>query len=524
MMGVGKKKFDEQKYSSLSFNDMVIKIKENPVFFEGNSDVFINEIKEIKNKGDSGWGEIRDALNIELEGEARRKIDKYLNKAGMKYDDFIKNKSINKEVVADFNDEKFANQPTHVEEKERNADNNGCDRCSLSEGIKKEVKHTAMTIKNNIKDCVRLKLKKENRCEEVNKEVKKIEYNSFNDLIKELEGGSNLSESGLSYIKFLTSYIRTREMLGGEDNIRKEIDNVFIKISSSLCSMEDKKKVLLMYQDARFLSIYDACCRTVVSLVTNKLGNFNFSRDTIDVIKNNLVKYCSEHIDVLKHNQSDYTQKIKNIKNVKDEESRNEMYNIESIRRLKLINTLISNDEFTGEKSKYLPDLVSNSKNNDIVKFFDEKMNLNIELLQSECDNKIKEEKFKRDAYITNQKQYMDGTILNIKEILTKRSVSSETMELINKSLGDRICQENIDTFPSKLDLILNLLQRKKINPKKIYDDIREYLDLSPDQLVKKIDDTMEPSRSFRERFFFRFKPIKERLINFISNAMRLFK
>ncbi|WP_404462349.1 hypothetical protein [Providencia rettgeri] len=519
----GKQKFDDQKYLSMPLKDMVIKIKEKPDFFEGNSHVIINKIKEIKNKGDSGWSEINDAWNVESKGKAKKKIDKYFKEGLKEYNEFLKKENINKEVVAVFNDKEFVNQPTNVEVEEQSANDNEGVKSRFCEEIKKDVKNAVMKIKNNIKGGVGVDFNKEIKCDGVNERIKKVEYNSFEDLIQELESGANLSESGVSYISFLMSYIRTREILGSEDNIRKEIDNFFVRISSSLRNIEDKKKVLLMYQNARFLSIYDAYCRRVASLIINKLENSNVPKDTIKVIRNNLSKYTNEHVDVLKLNESKYLNYIKKIKNINDEESKGTMRNIESIRRLGLINNLLSNGEFTGEKSKHLPEFVSDSGNSDIVRFFDEKINMDIEMLQSECDDKEKEEMCKRDAYIETQKQYMDMTILSIKNILTKSSVSSRTIELINKTISDRVSQENIDTFPSKLDLILKLLKLKKVNPRKIHDEIKKYFELSPEEIVSKIDDIMDSRTSFKKKIFIRFNTFKNSIMSFISRKIGFF-
>ncbi|MCX9110859.1 hypothetical protein OKT22_17745 [Providencia rettgeri] len=520
----GKQKFDERKYSSMSLNDMVNKIKEKPDAFEGNSCVVVNKIKEIKNKGDSGWSEIKDVWSVEPKGEAKKKLKKYFKKGLKESYVVLKNEIANKKVVANIKDEKFSNQPANIETKERIVDSTGCNRSGLSKEVKKEVKDAIIKFEGDIKNELGFKLKKENKCDEIKTEIKKVKYDSIEDLVKELKSGADLSENGVSYIKFLMSYIRTREMLGGDDNIRKEIDNLFIKIYNSLSNIEDQKKVLGIYQDTRFLSIYDAYFRTAASLIVNKLENSNFSRDIIEVIKNKMAKYANEHIDVLKSNQSEYMSKIKDIKNIKDNESRNAMNNIESIKRIKLINKLLSNGELTGEKSKYLPELANDEKVRNIMGFFDEKIKMNIELLKSECDDKVKEDVYKRDTYISTQKQYIDGTILNIKDLLTKKSVSSKTITLIEQMLDDKKSKENIDTFPSKLDLILNLLQRKKITSRKIHDDIKKYLDLSPDQLVKKIDEIMDSNVSPRGRFFFRFNHFKERLVSFIFNTMGLFK
>ncbi|EJF7713668.1 hypothetical protein M8697_003957, partial [Providencia rettgeri] len=282
----GKQKFDERKYSSMSLNDMVNKIKEKPDAFEGNSCVVVNKIKEIKNKGDSGWSEIKDVWSVEPKGEAKKKLKKYFKKGLKESYVVLKNEIANKKVVANIKDEKFSNQPANIETKERNVNSTGCNRSGLSKEVKKEVKDAIIKFEGDIKNKLGFKLKKENKCDEIKTEIKKVKYDSIEDLVKELKSGADLSENGVSYIKFLMSYIRTREMLGGDDNIRKEIDNLFIKIYNSLSNIEDQKKVLGIYQDTRFLSIYDACFRTAASLIVNKLENSNFSRDIIEVIKN----------------------------------------------------------------------------------------------------------------------------------------------------------------------------------------------------------------------------------------------
>lgn len=510
------KNFDERKYLSMSLNDMVIEIINKPNVFNGNSHVIINRIREIKNKGDLGWSKIKNAWDIQSEGEAKRKIDKYFNE-GLKVDSDI---SINKSVKINLSDKGSMPQPIGVKDKEISSAKNECESSKSNGKIEKKLKNVVKKVVKNIESEMELK---EIKRSEDSKKINKVEYNSFEDLTKELESGANLSESGVSYINFLMNYIRTREILGSEDNIRKEIDNLFVRISSSLCKVEDKKKVLLMYQNARFLSIYDAYCRRVTSLIINKLENSNVPKDTIKIIRNSLSKYTNEHVDVLKLNELKYLNYTKKIKNINDEESKGTMRNIESIRRLGLINNLLSNGEFTGEKSKYLIDFENDSEGGDIERFFTGKIEMDIELLQSECDDKEKEEKCKRDVYIETQKQYMDMTILSIKNILTKSSVSSRTIELINKTISDRVSQENIDTFPSKLDLILKLLELKKINPRKIHDDIKKYFELSPEEIASKINDIMNSRSSFKKKIFIRFNTFKNSIMSFISRKISFF-
>lgn len=109
-----KPNLDKQEYSHMSLMDMVNKIKEKPDFFEGNSYIIINKIREIKNKGDSGWREINDAWSIYSQGESKRKIDKYFHK-GLEVDSDL---SINKSVKINFSDERTIPQPIRIKDKE----------------------------------------------------------------------------------------------------------------------------------------------------------------------------------------------------------------------------------------------------------------------------------------------------------------------------------------------------------------------------------------------------------------------
>lgn len=506
MPGVGKKNFDEQKCSSLPFKDMVIKIKENPVFFEGKSGVFINKIKETKNKGDSGWGEIRDALNIELEGEARRKIDKYLNKVGMKYDDFIKDKIINKEVVASFNNEEFANQSKDVVAKERTAENNEVDRNSL---CNRKEKFNVMKSIKYIND--KVSFKKINKCDEVKGKIEKTGYDSFECLIKELEGGASLSDIGESYIKFLMSYIIKKEPCGSESNIRKELECVFLEIDKVLFYFEDKMKVLIIYQDARFSSLYNSSCRVATYAIESLLEKKGFQKEIITKIKKYLINYSNEYLVKLKLNEYKYNDYIKNIKKFSDFDI---FKGVESIDKIIFLKGILSENKFTSEGRRFLTKLSDNLKDEKIIDFIKEKMNLDVEFLKSEYDSKCFEEKNK----------IIDAAIARIKSMLIIKSISKNIVDSVVEIINGKRINANIERFLSKIDLIVNILKYKRIKANKIASDIEHYLDISMDKLKLEVEIAKSKEISFKERMFSLFNNLNNRMLNFIYNVRHSFK
>lgn len=186
------------------------------------------------------------------------------------------------------------------------------------------------------------------------------------------------------------SYIRTREPIGHEDNIRKELENVLVKIINSLSNVEDKNKVLRLYQDQRFLSIYNSSCRVTIYRIESLLEQKGFNTEIITKIKEYLINYSKEYLVKLKLNKPKYDDYIKNIKKFEDLDIYKE---IESVEKIILLKGILSENKFTSEDRRFLTKFSANLNDERIIDFIKEKINLDIGLLKSEYDDKCYEEK-----------------------------------------------------------------------------------------------------------------------------------
>ncbi|MGG4610228.1 hypothetical protein [Providencia sp. Me31A] len=523
MLTLLKQNFDERKYLSMSLNDMVIEIINKPNVFKGNSHVMINRIREIKNKGDSGWSEIKNAWDIESKGEAKRKIDKYFNE-GLKVDSDL---SIKKSVKINLNDKGSMPQPIGVKDKEISSAENKYESRNLNGGIGKKIQHAVEKIASNFESGI--ELKKSKRDEESEK-INKVECNSFDDLINNLKKGEALSERELSYIKFLMSYIRTKAPIGNEDNIRKELENVFVKITN-LIRNDDKSKVLHLYQEQRFLSIYNSSCRVATYAIESLLEKKGFQKETITKIKEYLINYSNEYLVKLKLNESKYNDYIKNIKKFSDFDI---FKGVESIDKIIFLKGILSENKFTSEGRRFLTEFSDNLKDERIIDFIKDKINLDVGLLKSEYDSKCFEEKNAYDKYVKEKNAYdkyvkeknkiIDAAINRIKSMLIvskmPKSIVDSVIEVINKERSNI----KIEPFSSKIDLIINMLQCKRTKVNEITNDIEHYLNISMEQLKLEVEIAKSKKISFQERLSSLLNNLNNRVLNFIYYVKHSFK
>lgn len=508
-----KQNFDESKYLSMSLKDMVNKIKEKSDFFEGNSHIIINKIKEIKNKSDLGWDEIKDAWDIESKGEAKRKIDKYFNE-GLKVDSDL---SIKKSVKINLNDKGSMPQPIGVKDKEISSAENKYESRNLNGGIGKKIQHAVEKIASNFESGI--ELKKSKRDEESEK-INKVECNSFDDLINNLKKGEALSENDLSHIKFLMSYIRIREPIGNDDNIRKELESVFVKITNVIRN-DDKSKVLYLYQEQRFLSIYNSSCRVATYAIESLLEKKGYQKETITKIKEYLINYSNEYLVKLNLNESKYNDYIKNIKKFSDFDI---FKGVESIDKIIFLKGILSENKFTSEGRRFLTELSGNLKDERVIDFIKDKINLDVGLLKSEYDSKCFEEKNAYDKYIKEKNKIIDAAINRIKSMLIvnkmPKSIVDSVIEVINKERS----KTKIEPFSSKIDLIINMLQCKRTKVNEITNDIEHYLNISMEQLKLEVEIAKSKKISFQERLSSLLNNLSNRVLNFIYYVRHSFK
>lgn len=504
MPGVGKKNFDEQKYSSMSLNDMAIAITKNPKVFEGKSYIIIDKIKTTKNKGEDGWAEINKSWGIVTSGKAKEKIDKYFKK-GLKVD---RDPSINKNVKINISDKETTLQPIDVKDKEISSAKNEYESSKSNGKIGKKLKNVVKKVVKNIES--EMELKKSKRDEESEK-INKVECDSFDDLINDFKTGEALSKNELSHIKFLMSYIRTKEPIENEDNIRKELEDVFVKITNSSMNIDDKYKVLHLYREQRFLSIYNSSCRVASYAIESLLEKKAFQKEIITKIKKYLINYSNEYLVKLKLNEYKYNDYIKNIKKFSDFDI---FKGVESIDKIIFLKGILSENKFTSEGRRFLTKLSDNLKDEKIIDFIKEKMNLDVEFLKSEYDSKCFEEKNK----------IIDAAIARIKSMLIIKSISKNIVDSVVEIINGKRINANIETFLSKIDLIVNILKYKRIKVNKIASDIEHYLDISMDKLKLEVEIAKSKEISFKERMFSLFNNLNNRMLNFIYNVRHSFK
>lgn len=503
MLSVKNKNFDEKKYLTMSLNDMVIAITKNPKVFEGKSDIIIDKIKTAKNNGENGWAEINKSWGIVASGKAKEKIDKYFKK-GLKVD---RDTSINKNVKINISDKETTLQPIDVKDKEISSAKNEYERRDFSGKMGDKFKQAVNKMAGNIES--KMGLKKSKRDEE-SKKINKVECDSFDDLINDFKTGEALSKNELSHIKFLMSYIRTKEPIGNEDDIRKELENVFVKITNSIMN-DDKSKVLHLYQEQRFLSIYNSSCRVATYAIESLLEKKGFQKEIITKIKKYLINYSNEYLVKLKLNEYKYNDYIKNIKKFSDFDI---FKGVESIDKIIFLKGILSENKFTSEGRRFLTKLSDNLKDEKIIDFIKEKMNLDVEFLKSEYDSKYFEEKNK----------IIDAAIARIKSMLIIKSISKNIVDSVVEIINGKRINANIETFLSKIDLIVNILKYKRIKANKIASDIEHYLDISMDKLKLEVEIAKSKEISFKERMFSLFNNLNNRMLNFIYNVRHSFK
>ncbi|HEC8323927.1 TPA: hypothetical protein RG501_RS08660 [Providencia rettgeri] len=507
MLGVGKKNFDEQKYSSMSLNDMVIAITKNPKVFEGKSYIIIDKIKTTKNKGEDGWAEINKSWGIVTSGKAKEKIDKYFKK-GLKVD---RDPSINKNVKINISDKETTLQPIDVKDKEISSAKNEYESSKSNGKIGKKLKNVVKKVVKNIES--EMELKKSKRDEESEK-INKVECDSFDDLINDFKTGEALSKNELSHIKFLMSYIRTKEPIENEDNIRKELEDVFVKITNSSMNIDDKYKVLHLYREQRFLSIYNSSCRVASYAIESLLEKQNFPREIITKVKDCLIDYSNEYLSEIKSNESEYNEYIKNIKKYLDFDV---FEGVESVERINLIKGILSESKFTSENRRFLTELSHNLTDGRIIDFVKERVNSDIKLLKNEYGEKCNEEK-------TIQNEAIDASINRVKSMLIMKSISKSIVDSVIEIVSKKRIGTNIDVFSSKVDLIINILQYKGIKSNKITNDIEHYLDVSMDKLKLEVEIAKSKKISFQERLSSLLNNLNNRVLNFIYYVRHSFK
>lgn len=495
---------------SLSLNDMVDNIIRKDNFYEGSSHLIIDKIvNSTAAERREAWAKSDIASK-----KAKYKIDKYFNE-GLKVDNVP---SKNKNVKINFSDKGAMLQPIDVKDKEISSAKNECERPNFSGKIREGFKQAANKMTGNIE--WKIESKKNKRAEDSEK-INKVEYDNFDDLINDFKKGNALSENGLSHIKFLMSYIRIREPIDREDNIRKELENVFVKITNSLTNIDDKNKVLQLYREERFLSIYNSSCRVATCAIESLLEKKGFNKEIITKIKEYLINYSREYLVKLKLNEPKYDDYIKNIKKFSDFEV---FKGVESVEKIILLKGILSENKFTSEERRFLTELSHNLKDERIIDFIKEKINLDIGFLQSEYDGKCVEEKKACNEYIKEKNKIIDISINRIKSMLIMRkipeSIADSVIEVINKE-GSNI---EIDLFSSKVDLIINILQCKEIKGNKITNDIKHYLNISMDQLKREFEIAKSKKILFQGRISSLFNELNNRVLNFIYKVRYSFK
>lgn len=502
-----------------SLNDMVIAITKNPKVFEGKSDIIIDKIKAAKNNGGDGWTEINNAWSIVASEGAKRKIDKYFNKA-LKVVNGTENEylkaSVKSEPKSETSSDKLI-EASSLDEKKAKPHR-------MMEKIESKLTQFKSDVKSEIKSKLDLIKIKENHKKKENLEVKKTYYSSFEGLMDNLKSGSSLSEHDLSYIKVLISYIRTKKVVDGNDQVRTELENFFMDIIGALHHDFDKKTVLNLFQEQRFLSIYKSYYRTMSYSILSLLEKHHYPKEITAEIKKQIMAYSNENLDKLKSNKADYMESVKNIKDIKSGAGFDAFNSIDSVKKITLIKKVLSDNEFTGEKGECLTTLSHNVKDGRIIEFIKEKMNSDIESLQSEYDAKRDKEKSLYDNYIKEKNEAVDTSINRIQSMLIMKSIPKSIVNSVIDLIHKKRSGSKIDVFSSRLDLIINILQCKRIKVNQIANDIEHYLNLSTDKLISEVEIAKSKKSSFKERFYSLFNDLNNRILNFIYNVRHVFK
>ncbi len=93
-------------------------------------------------------------------------------------------------------------------------------------------------------------------------------------------------------------------------------------------------------------------------------------------------------------------------------------------------------------------------------------------------------------------------------------------IQVINKERSDT----KIELLSSKIDLIINILQCKRIKGNEITNDIEHYLNISMEQLKLEVEIAKSKRMSFQERISSFFNNLNNRVLNFIYNVRHSFK
>lgn len=502
-----------------SLNGMVMAITKNPKVFKGKSDIIIDKIKAAKNNGKDGWEEITKAWGIVANGEAKRKIDKYFKEAlkvvNSTGNEYLK-ASVKSEPKSKILSDKLAEAPSSDEKKTKPH--------RMMEKIESKLTQFKSDVKSEIKSKLDLIKIKEIHKSEASLEVKKNCYGSFDELIDNLKSGASLSEQDLSYIKVLMSYIRTKKSIDGKDQVRTEMENFFMGIIGALHHDFDKKTVLNLFQEQRFLSIYKSYYRTMSYSILSLLEKHHFPKEITAEIKKHIMTYSNENLDKLQSDKVNYMASIRNIKEIKSTSGFDAFNSIDSVKKTTLIKKILSDNEFTGEKGARLTTLSHDVKDGRIIEFIKEEMNSDIESLQSECDAKHAEEKIVYDKYIKEKNEVIDTGINRIKSMLVMKSIRKSIVDSVINIIQKKRSSTKIDIFSSKIDLVINMLQCKRIKINKIANDIEYYLNISTDKLLSEIEIAKSKKPSFKERVFSLFNDLNNRVLNFFYNVKQSFK
>lgn len=502
-----------------SLNDMVMAITKNPKVFEGKSDIIIDKIKATKNNGGEGWTEINNAWGIVASGKAKEKIDKYFKK-GLRDVSSTENEylkvSVKSESKGESVSDKFPEASSAGEKKAKPH--------RMMEKIESRLTQFKSDVKSEIKSKLDLIKIKETHKSEESLEVKNTYYSSFEELMDNLKSGVSLSEHDLSYIKVLISYIRTKKAIDGNDQVRTELEHFFMDIVGELHNDFDKKTVLNLFQEQRFLSIYKSYYRTMSYSILSLLKKHHYPKEITAELKKHIMAYSNENLDKLKSNKTDYMESVRNIKDIKSGAGFDAFNSIDSVKKITLIKKILSDNEFTGEKGECLTTLSHDVKDGRIIEFIKEKMNSDIESLQSEYDAKRDEEKIVYDNYLKERNEVIDTGVNRIKSMLVMKSIRKNIVDSVLEIINKKRISTKIDDFSSKIDLIINILQCKRIKNNKIANDIEHYLNISTDKLISEIEIAKSKKSSFKERVFSLFNGFNNRVLNFIYNVRYSFK
>lgn len=145
-------------------------------------------------------------------------------------------------------------------------------------------------------------------------------------------------------------------------------------------------------------------------------------------------------------------------------------------------------------------------------------------MLQSEYNEKYLEEKNSYNQHIKKKNEIIDAAINRIESMLMAKkipkSIVDSVIQVINKERSDT----KIELLSSKIDLIINILQCKKIKGNEITNDIEHYLNISMEQLKLEVEIAKSKRMSFQERISSFFNNLNNRVLNFIYNVRHSFK